>query len=111
MTKSFGGSYHDRIPLENDFEVIKARTASSGPNRMPIETATTILPSTWTFGSSWAPEDDPEYALDPDGEWYDEVLEADVGDVLEEAEVEEPKKKKKRSEVSVSDFLLHSMSF
>ncbi len=40
-------------------------------------------------------KDDPEYALDPDGEWYDEVLEADVGDVLEEAEVEEPKKKKK----------------
>ncbi|KJA18008.1 hypothetical protein HYPSUDRAFT_115767, partial [Hypholoma sublateritium FD-334 SS-4] len=102
--KSTGGSYHDRIPLEDDYEVLKARTVSSGPNNMPIETATSILPLTWTFGNSWAPDDDLEYSLDPDDGWYDEVLEADVGDVMEKVMM--AKGKKKRSEASVCAFFV-----
>lgn len=102
--KNTGGSYHDRIPLEDDFEVLKARTVTSGPNNIPIEAVQLIPSSTWTFGSSWAPDDDLEYSLDPDDGWYDEVLEADVGDVMEEAMA--PRKKKKRSEASVCIFLV-----
>lgn len=102
IVRSTGGSYHDRIPLDDDFEVVKARTVSSGPNNIPIETTGSIFPSTWTFGNNWAPDDDLEYSLDPDDGWYDEVLEADVGDVMEEV----PKKKKKRSEASVCVFFV-----
>lgn len=109
VVKSAGGSYHDRIPLDDDFEVLKARTVSSGPNNIPIETTKSIRSSTWTFGSSWAPDDDLEYSLDPDDGWYDEVLEADVGDVLGDVIV--PKKKKKRSEASVCILLVATRIF
>lgn len=104
--KSTGGFYHDRIPLEDDFEVFNVCTVSSGPNHIPIETSKSFLPSTWTYGSSWAPDDDLEYALDPDDEWYDEVLEADVMD-----EVIMPKTKKKRSEASVCTLLVVTRTF
>ncbi|RDB29162.1 hypothetical protein Hypma_015384 [Hypsizygus marmoreus] len=33
---------------------------------------------TWTFGNSWAPENSTEFSLDPNGEWYDEEVEAPV---------------------------------
>lgn len=95
----FGGSYHDRIPLEDDFEVIQVRTASLTTRNDPYTSETTLLPLPWTVGSSWAPEESSEFALDPDEGWFDEVLEANVEDVMEQAAT--PKVKKKRSHVSV----------
>ncbi|KJA13849.1 hypothetical protein HYPSUDRAFT_209191 [Hypholoma sublateritium FD-334 SS-4] len=95
-----GRVYRDRIPLEEDFEVIRVRTASrSGPNKTTIETGRISIPSPWTVGCSWAPEDDPEFSLDPDDEWYNEALEADIVDT-EDTDVVIPKKKKKRSQLS-----------
>ena len=56
---------------------------------------------TWTAAMSWEPLDDPELALDPDGEWYDEAV---FGDVMQPNDniprVALPKKQKK-SKVSV----------
>ncbi len=76
-----GRVYRDRIPLEEDFEVMRFRTASrSGPNNITIETGRTSLSSPWTIGSSWAPEDSLEFSLDPDDGWYNEALEADIVD-------------------------------
>lgn len=96
-----GRVYRDRIPIENDFEVVQARTAShSGPNNFAIETERTSIPSSWNFGTRWAPEDNLEFSLDPDGGWYDEALEADVADTAVETEASGGKKKK-RSQISV----------
>ena len=41
------------------------------------------IQSPWTMGSSWAPEESTEFALDPTDEWYDKVLEADIADVMD----------------------------
>lgn len=78
-------TYHDRIPLENDFEVLHARTSAlTGPGRFPTDTARSPLKgrTTWTIGDTWAPEDDPEFSLDPDGECFDEEMDADIGDII-----------------------------
>jgi len=52
--------------------------------------------------TSWEPLDDPELALDPDGQWYDQAV---FGDVMQPSDdipwVALPKKQKK-SKVSVS---------
>jgi hypothetical protein len=32
----------------------------------------------WYMKSAWGPADNPDYALDPDGEWYDKVVEGPV---------------------------------
>ncbi|PPQ81349.1 hypothetical protein CVT26_014500 [Gymnopilus dilepis] len=57
----------------------------------------------WSVMTEWAPPDDPEFALDPDGAQYDEVLISDVlkGDENTGPSLESAKKKKKnRSKVS-----------
>lgn len=95
-----GGSYRDQIPLEEDFEVVNARTASlSGPNNLPMAMERSSLSSTWTIGDSWAPEENHDFSLDPDDGWYDEAVKANVCDVMEELVA--PKKRNKRSEASV----------
>lgn len=95
-----GGTYRDRIPLEEDFEVVQARTASRTTfSRTAVDLGSFSVPSPWTVGSSWAPEENDDFSLDPDGEWYDEALEADVGDVMES--IVFFKAKKKRSQASV----------
>lgn len=96
----FGGSYHDRIPLEEDFETVSVRTASlSGPNSFPMTTDRSSVSSSWTFGDSWAPEDSQEFSLDPDQGWYDEAVDADIGDVMEGLEI--PPRRRNRSQASV----------
>lgn len=99
-----GGTYHDRIPLEDDYDSVNVRSGScAGPNRHPKDSAKTYVRSAWTIGTSWAPEDNYEYALDADDGWFDEALEADVGDVMDGIPVV-PKQKKPRKEASVGDF-------
>lgn len=95
-----------RVPLDDDFEVVQARTSSlRGPGGTTAEGARSPLKgrTTWTVGSSWAPEDDPEFSLDSDSERHDDELKKDLGAVLDKAQASKGKqKKKKRSEVSVS---------
>lgn len=99
----FGGSYHDRIPLEEDYEVVQARTTSLTSRQTAVDSEREILPSTWTLGDSWAPEESFEYSLDPDHGWYDEALYANVEDVIGDIYVF--KAKKKRSQASVHSSL------
>ena len=94
------GIYRDAIPLEDDFEVIEARTASlKGPNNTASISAQYSVNLPWTLGTGWAPEESHEYSLDPDNGWFDEVLEADVGDIM--GHVSLPKKKRHRGQASV----------
>ncbi len=86
--------------LRDNFDVIEARTTSlRGPNKTASNTNQYVVDLPWTLGTSWAPEESHEYTLDPDNEWYDEVLEADVGDVM--ANVLLPTKQRVRSQTSV----------
>jgi hypothetical protein len=64
----------------------------------------------WQDASSWVPEDDPEYALDPDGGWYDEVVDMPIMQDEPRIGSEMPGKKRKKSKVSVSfRTLLHNI--
>jgi hypothetical protein len=56
-----------------------------------------VIPESRWGTLTWEPEDNLEYALDPDGDWYDEAVEADV---MEETGPI-TKQKKQRSKVSV----------
>ena len=103
-----GTFYHDRVPLEDDFDIIKARTGSlSGSNYLPVDAGKSMWSSSWTLGDEWGPEENNEFALDPDGEQYDAEVEADLVDVMEKLAA--PKKKKKRSQVSVRCISLWSV--
>lgn len=107
------GITYERIRLEDDYEVVHARTSSMRADGYSIETARVATENpTWNVGKSWAPADDPQLALDTDGSWYEEEMDAEIGDVMGgmDAEMDAPKpgpkKKKKRSEASVSGLCL-----
>ena len=103
----FGGPYHDRIPLEEDFETVTARTVSlSGPNGLPTTAHRSSVSSSWTVGDAWAPEDDDEFSLDPDHGWYDEAVEADVGELLDEVVSPLRRHRKKCTQTSVRSNLV-----
>lgn len=97
----FGGTYHDRIPIEDDYETVQAHTASrtASTHTAALDLGNFAVPSPWTIGTSWAPEERDDFCLDPNDEWYDEAVEADVGDVMDD--IVAPKAKKKRSQASV----------
>ena len=96
-----GGFYHDRVPLENDFDIIKARTGSlSSSTYIPLDAGRSTWTLPWTFGDAWAPEESTEFDLDPDNKQYNAVVEADVVEVMEEL-VAPKGKVKKRSQASV----------
>ncbi|KAG6848447.1 hypothetical protein H0H93_016880 [Arthromyces matolae] len=99
-------SQHDRIIFDNDFEVIHARESY----RIRVGNSSRVVENqrspqrgrtSWVQGSQWEPEDNPELALDPDGDWYDEEVE---GSVLQEPSPRQdsgkPRKKKTRTKVS-----------
>lgn len=102
-------TYHDRVDLTDDFEVVHAReTVLRQHTRLPVDTPRSPQKgrTTWTHGNSWVPEDSFEFALDPDGDWYDEQVEQPI---LETTSIpaEPPskiKKRKKKSKVSVRKF-------
>ena len=99
-----GRVYHERIPLEEDYEIVSIRSGScAGPNGHPKDSASTYILSAWTIGTSWAPEDDYKYSLDADDGWFDEAVEADVGDIMEGIAAA-PKKKRQQKEASVGLF-------
>lgn len=103
----YGGSYHDRIPLEEDFEVVQARTASLTSRHTAVDSERASLRSAWTVGASWAPEESYEYSLDPDSGWYDEALYADVEDIMGDIFIFKAKKKQSQASVRVSLHVKH----
>ena len=101
-----GTSYHDSVPLLNDdfdFDTIHSREGRLKRVGGGIRTA--ALPrdehhgTSWNSVNSWDPPDDPDFALDPNGDLYDDLVE---GDVMEELLSPDNPSKKKRSRVSVS---------
>lgn len=98
---------HQRIPLANDYEVIRARTSLlRWGTGLPFDSPRDELRgfTTWEVGSSWAPEDDPEFNLDIDSEQHDRELNRELGDVLDTLSSLSQKEdaKKQQSEASVS---------
>ncbi|PPQ83667.1 hypothetical protein CVT26_000898 [Gymnopilus dilepis] len=108
-TAAEGGSARDIVPLPTDDyydirerEVRTRRTGLNTTHSVPSAPSVQKTQESWNVAtSSWAPLDDPDYALDPDGLWYDDVL---YQDALTEGGIATPevplKKKKKKSEVS-----------
>jgi len=106
-----GGAYHDTIPFLDDIHVVHARegrlrrvardTVWTAPaERSPQHTSD----PTWTSATSWGePLDDPELALDPNGDWYDEVVGGEVMQPNENIPTIAMRKKRKRSKVSISN--------
>lgn len=103
-----GTAYHDPVISTGDFTIIQSREGRL--RKIGNDTLTAALPRTtehaagaWEEVEEWVTPDDPEFALDPNGAWYEEALEADV---MTETSLPVPKKKKyKRSRVSVSPHL------
>lgn len=97
-------SYHDTIPMFDDFSIIHSSEGglrnvggSSRPTR--VERSSNVDVSDWQNSTSWSPPDDENYALDPDGQQFNNVVQAEI------MAVEPPpmkKQKKKRSVVAVS---------
>jgi len=107
-----GGAYHDAIPFQDDIHVVHAREGrlrrvgrdmvwTAPAERSPQHTSD----PTWTTATSWEPLDDPEFALDPSGEWYDDVVSGEVMEGNDDIPMAAlPKRqKKKKSKVSVSN--------
>ena len=109
-----GTAYHDQISVLDDFRAVHGREGrllrvGNDILTAPASREVQFTSDSWQDASSWAPVDDPEYALDPDGEWYDEVVEMPV---LHDEPVlvsEKPTKKRKKSQVSVS--FLQNLAF
>ena len=79
-----GGAYHDPIPFADDLTVVHAREGrliQVGNELLSIpaeQVPQHETDSSWDLASDWLPIDDPQYALDTDGEWYDDALERDI---------------------------------
>ncbi|RDB23287.1 hypothetical protein Hypma_009705 [Hypsizygus marmoreus] len=102
---SHGGAYHDRVPLQNDFEVVHARESYTISSSHSVRPAAGLRSpqrgrTSWTVGSAWEPEDSTELSLDPNGEWYDEEVEASVMTDHPSHVVEVPPKRRHQSKVA-----------
>jgi len=102
------GAYHNSIPFVNDFSLVHAREGrllhvSNDVHTAPAERSPQHeAANAWNAASTWLPVDDPDYALDPDGGWYDEALGGDVMSPNKATSVTIAQKKKQvRSTVSV----------
>ncbi|KDR70910.1 hypothetical protein GALMADRAFT_144380 [Galerina marginata CBS 339.88] len=95
-----GGSYHDTVPIIDDYYTIHAREAEfrrvgNSYRLAPALERSPQLDPIWATTESWAPVDDPEFSLDPDGAWYDEQVGADVMEEFDIPSVIAPPKKKR----------------
>ncbi|KJA13018.1 hypothetical protein HYPSUDRAFT_209892 [Hypholoma sublateritium FD-334 SS-4] len=104
--------YHDRIPLEDDFEVIHARTTHLTSRKEPIESSRSPLKgqTTWTLGNVWAPEDDEELALDETDERYNEEIMVDIFDSRPTDSGRPARKRRVRSRISTPRTLEEKLS-
>ncbi len=74
--------YFNRIPLEDDIEVIHARSSHLSSRNEPLDSSRSPLKgvTTWSLGNAWAPDDDEELALDDTGDQYNRELMANIFD-------------------------------
>ncbi|KAF9470530.1 hypothetical protein BDN70DRAFT_983658, partial [Pholiota conissans] len=99
---SDGTAYHDAVPFLQDFDynVVHAtegilRRVGNDVRGARTQRDTQTAAGTWESTAHWSPPDDPEFALDPDGDMYDSVL---CGEVMDEAPaIEVPHKRSKVS--------------
>jgi hypothetical protein len=111
-----GGAHRDPVPFADDYTTVHAREgrlARVGRDSLSVPTARLAqreADETWNSAPSWLPADDPQYALDPDGEWYDEELDGNIMEDLnvhpEDTPATAKGKKWVRSGVSVRSCLL-----
>ena len=102
---SAGTSYHDQVDVLDEYHAVHGREGHLrrvGNNFLmaPAAREVQLTSDSWDTASTWAPEDNPEYALDPDGDWYDEVIEGPI--MRDDPPPSLVKKKKKKSHISVS---------
>jgi len=92
------GAYHDAVPFRDDYDVIHScetfqRQVGSTTHTAHAERS--VQPNTsWDSTTSWRPFDDPNYALDADGGWYNDTWEADIMKDISAQWVPLPQKKK-----------------
>lgn len=105
-------SYHDTIPMFNDYSTVQSSEGvfrnirgSSCATAIQVEHSSAVDVGDWNQLSLWSPPDDDQYALNPDGEQFNTVLEADV---MKEEPPPVRKQRKKQSMVSVSYQCHHS---
>ena len=106
-----GGSCHNLVSFGIDnFVDIHAREEHSrkvGSNDFRPATRTIHKPDEhWRKATSWAPLDDPNFALDPSDEWYNEAVEAPVMHVPEPGAAVAQKRKRSKASVSMHSTLL-----
>ena len=107
-----GEAHRDSILFGDDFGIVHAWEGqlfrvgndflTAPAERVPQHEADRAFDS----ATAWLPIDDPLYALDPDGKWYDEAVAGDVmdqvdGDGQDHAPAATKKKKYTQSRVSV----------
>ena len=103
-----GGAHRDPIPFADDFSTVHAREARVvrvGKESLSVPTERLVLreaDEAWNSAVSWLPVDDPQYALDPNGEWYDETLEGGVMEGFDDHSATAAAKGKKRIRSGVS---------
>ncbi|KDR83151.1 hypothetical protein GALMADRAFT_134646 [Galerina marginata CBS 339.88] len=92
--------YHHSIPFNDDIDVVFSRdnltrrvndsVANTPAERIP-QTSTS---KTWNAATSWAPQDDPEFALDADGGLYNEAVDGDIACEVVQVPTGPPKRSK-----------------
>jgi hypothetical protein len=101
--------YHDSVPSAtidyNNVHLREERTRKVGISTVTAPQASRVVHMSdedWKSTKSWVVLDDPNFALDPDGDWYDEAVE---GPVMQQdhpsAKIGGQVKKRIRSKVSV----------
>src|SRR5690348_6457839 len=95
-------AYRERIDLEDDLEVVHARTSHVNARGVTIDTPPSPQRTctTWILRNSWGPEDNTEFALEQSDDWVNVAVDSEV---FEHSEVLQPVKapKKRRSKRSV----------
>lgn len=83
-----GGSYHETIPFLDDFHAVHARegclccVGMTAPPERSLQHASDK--KAWMTATSWGgPPNDPELALDPTGNWYNEMVDGEVMELLD----------------------------
>jgi len=102
-------TYHDSIPLTDKYDTVYAREESTSLRSEPATRIAQTDTDSWSTTLSWSLPDDPFFALDPDGGWYDEVVESNAMDDIP-PKASTAKKKKARSTVSVSQDLISRLN-
>jgi len=103
-----GGTYHDIIPVRVAQQVVHARDGQlrhvgQQHTHLIAPTERTPYDPSWEDMTSWEPLNDADWFLDPNGDLYNDLVDADIFDEnVTHVEEERTKKKHKKSRVSVS---------